>query len=431
MTQASTQWIELKSSDGEGFSSDPSATPAIASLLWSAAGHDNPKDFIAELLPSLSQAFEADCVALTEARDGQWRVASQFGRNHPLPTEFLADVMDREAIGLCQLSDGTSWAAAPLDGRRLRGSVARDGVTENSGEILALGFLKKSAGDEELSEARGQQLATLLPAVIRGLSDVRARFADQRRIRRLEAVLEIAGRWNQTREMEPLLVQMAEAATRLLNADRASIFLWDRASKTLVGRPALGVEEGELRIPEDAGVVGAVVQTGQARRVGYEEDQHEIDRDVDQRLGYQTRNLLCVPLDAADGERLGAFEVINKTDGLFTKQDEEALGELAGHAATALENAQEREGLLDAQRQMTEQAASRAQLIGESPPVAALRTKIEKVAATDLSVLILGENGTGKEVVSQSIHYLSRRRDQPFIAVNCAALSETLLESEL
>ena len=88
-----------------------------------------------------------------------------------------------------------------------------------------------------------------------------------RRLRRLEAILEIASQWNQTREVEPLLVQMAEAATRLLGADRASIFLWDRPNHTLVGRPALGVPSGELRIPDDRGVVGEVIHTGQPRRV--------------------------------------------------------------------------------------------------------------------------------------------------------------------
>ena len=71
------------------------------------------------------------------------------------------------------------------------------------------------------------------------------------------------------------------------------------------------------------------------------------------------------------------------------------------------------------------------QLIGESPAIEALRSTIRRVADTELAILILGENGTGKEVVSQSIHYLSRRRDEPFIAVNCAAITETLLESEL
>ena len=56
---------------------------------------------------------------------------------------------------------------------------------------------------------------------------------------------------------------------------------------------------------------------------------------------------------------------------------------------------------------------------------------MRRVADTDLALLVLGENGTGKEVVSQMVHYLSPRRDEPFIAVNCAALTETLLESEL
>ncbi len=231
--------------------------------------------------------------------------------------------------------------------------------------------------------------------------------------------------------MEPLLVRMAEAATRLLEADRASIFLWDRPNKTLVGRPALGVEGGELRIPDNAGIVGQVVQTGQPRRVDLTNNQEQIDRTVDAQLGYQTRTLLCVPLRGGSGELFGAFEVINKRQGNFNDEDEAALVELAGHAAIALENTQERAELLHTRRQIADQAAAGVRLIGQSPAIEALRQTIRRVAATELAVLILGENGTGKEVVSQSIHYLSPRRDHPFIAVNCAAISETLLESEL
>jgi Nif-specific regulatory protein len=80
---------------------------------------------------------------------------------------------------------------------------------------------------------------------------------------------------------------------------------------------------------------------------------------------------------------------------------------------------------------LAEEAASGTALVGESPAIEALRSTIRRVADTDLAVLILGENGTGKEVVARKIHYLSGRRDEPFIAVNCAALTETLLESEL
>jgi Nif-specific regulatory protein len=224
---------------------------------------------------------------------------------------------------------------------------------------------------------------------------------------------------------------MAQASTRLLNAERASIFLWDRRGKTLVARPALGVEGGELRIPDDTGVVGRVVRTGQPQRVNEQEGQDQIDRQVDQKLGFRTRSLLCVPLLGRSGDLLGAFELINKIDGTFTVDDEAALKELAQHAATALENTQQHEQLLKTRNEMADQAAQGVQLIGECAAVQALKSTIRRVADTDLAILLLGENGTGKEVVAQSVHFLSRRRHEPFVAVNCAALTETLLESEL
>jgi Nif-specific regulatory protein len=97
----------------------------------------------------------------------------------------------------------------------------------------------------------------------------------------------------------------------------------------------------------------------------------------------------------------------------------------------ALEKTQQFEQLLATHRQLVEQAAEGVQLVGRSPAIDALRSTIRRVADTELAIMVLGENGTGKEVVSRLIHYWSRRRDRPFIAVNCAAISETLLESEL
>jgi Nif-specific regulatory protein len=176
-----------------------------------------------------------------------------------------------------------------------------------------------------------------------------------------------------------------------------------------------------------------VIQTGQARRVDMdiEAEQGEVDRRVDRQLKFHTKSLVCVPLRGKSGELFGAFEVINKIGGNFTDADQEALTELAAHAAIALENTQQVEDLLHSRQQIADESAQRVQMIGNCPAIEALRSTIRRVADTDLAVLILGENGTGKEVVAQSIHYGSRRRAEPFVAVNCAAITETLLESEL
>jgi Nif-specific regulatory protein len=138
-----------------------------------------------------------------------------------------------------------------------------------------------------------------------------------------------------------------------------------------------------------------------------------------------------VPLRNSANEVIGAFEVINKQQGPFDDDDQQALTELASYAAGEIESTRQFEQLLNQHKQLVDQAAARVQLLGESPALQQLRATVPRVAGTDLAVLILGENGVGKEVVAQSIHYQSPRRDRPFVAVNCAAIAETLLESEL
>jgi DNA-binding NtrC family response regulator len=70
-------------------------------------------------------------------------------------------------------------------------------------------------------------------------------------------------------------------------------------------------------------------------------------------------------------------------------------------------------------------------IVGESAPMRAVSEQIQKVAATDSTVLLLGESGTGKELFARAVHHLSPRRDRPFVAVNCAAIPDTLIENEL
>ncbi len=392
------------------FASVPSGRAVEAGgILLDASAVTDRVEFLHRLATRIETACQADAVAILRAVAGQWALVAQSGDHVRVPLDLLAETMDREEIVVAGV-----WGAVPL---RASGQQA---------EVLAVRGVDSTGASRAAEVLRG-----LMGIVHSALGGIDTRLADRRRVGQLEAMLQIANQWNQTREVGPLLEQMAAAATRLLEADRASIFLWDRRTKTLVGRPALGVEGGELRVPDDRGVVGQVVQTGQPLRVDSATEPGRINRQVDESLGYETRTILCVPLRSQSGEVIGAFELINRKEGVFRAEDEAVLAELAVHAVIALENARDRQQLLSNTRQIADQAADRISMIGESPAIQALRSIVQRVADTDLAVLILGENGTGKEVVAQLIHYLSDRRDKPFIAVNCAAIPDTLAESEL
>src|SRR5262249_38116272 len=163
---------------------------------------------------------------------------------------------------------------------------------------------------------------------------------------RLRTTLRIASQLGAAREMKPLLELIASEGARLLGSDRASIFIWDRERHEVIACPALGFEGDVLRLPDSAGIVGDCLRTGKAVVVDDAYLDPRFNRQVDVKTGYKTRNLLCVPLVDARGERIGAFEVINRRHGNFTAEDEESLAELGVQAAVALANTREREHLV-------------------------------------------------------------------------------------
>jgi transcriptional regulator with GAF, ATPase, and Fis domain len=381
----------------------------MVALLKGATNAIDSHGYLQQELPRLAAAVGYDYAAVIEAAKGKWRTLAAFGSAKPLPAELANESLDSG-----ESAQQRGWHIGPLSPHRARNQ-------------LFAGYRTQPAG---IDPTREQNLWQSLGDAF---ELVRDRERDKQQLARQDVLLDMAAQGPNNLPLDKLLARLAEASARLLNAERASIFLWDKATHTLVGRPALGVDGSELRIPDDSGIVGQVVHTGQGRRIDSDiaAEQGEIDRRVDQRLKFETRSLLCMPLIGKNNEIFGAFEVLNKRGGLFTADDEHALLDLARHASIALENTQEWEQLLAARRNVADQAEQRARLIGDCPAIQALRSTIAKVADTDLSVLILGQNGTGKEVIAQLIHYKSRRRQEPLLAVNCAALTESLLESEL
>ena len=145
----------------------------------------------------------------------------------------------------------------------------------------------------------------------------------------------------------------------------------------------------------------------------------------------QTNSVLCVPLIMGDRSLGVLYLDTNEPDVHFDSDHLQLASAIAAITAVAIENARHIEWLESENKRLIADAGIEHSMVGESPRMRQVYQFIAKVAPTDSSVLISGESGTGKELAARAIHQNSKRSGKPFIAVNCAALTETLLESEL
>jgi formate hydrogenlyase transcriptional activator len=153
------------------------------------------------------------------------------------------------------------------------------------------------------------------------------------------------------------------------------------------------------------------------------------------------RSVICTPV-VNQGTRVGALYLENNlAPGVFTAGRAQLLQIIAAQAATAIENARlfaeirrlqerlEAENVYLAEEIQTQRGFE--EIVGRTPALQRALARVEQVAATDSTVLILGETGTGKELIARAIHGHSGRRDRPMVSVNCGAISPGLVESEL
>jgi transcriptional regulator with GAF, ATPase, and Fis domain len=143
------------------------------------------------------------------------------------------------------------------------------------------------------------------------------------------------------------------------------------------------------------------------------------------------QSILCVPLSAAD-QPFGVIYLDTSNPATpFSGDDLQLVSAVAGLASIAIENARQFERLDTENRQLRAEVNLDHDMLGQTPRMREVYRFIERVAPSDATVLIHGESGTGKELTARAIHKNSTRRALPFVALNCAALTETLLESEL
>lgn len=148
-------------------------------------------------------------------------------------------------------------------------------------------------------------------------------------------------------------------------------------------------------------------------------------------IASRVRSLICVPLTLLDKPVGLIYLDTSKAQPGFNHGHLQLLTAIAGLASGALENVRQLERLEGENKLLREDIQLKHNMIGESQPMQDVYQLISKVAPTDSTVLIQGESGTGKELAAHAIHHNSPRARRPFVAVNCASLNETLLESEL
>lgn len=379
-----------------------------------------PEQLLEVLLAELRKELQAKSAGVVRQIGHDWIPVAWVGPPQDLCVDLIAESMDQG-----KRIDQQGWSVIPI---LTTAGIADAGPHQALLVPQTLLLEQPTPGTDP-----DDRLVTAMVRLWNSCGLFAERFGEaRRRVERLQQMLDVSAQWQQFEDPDSLLEAIAGAATELLEAERASIFLWDRPRKKLIGKPALGVDGSPLEVEDNVGIVGAVLHSGRPRRWQASSDEEaEINRAVDLRLQFVTRSLVAVPLVAQDGKSIGVFEVINKRSGAFDDEDVDSLTRLATHAAAVIHNNHLRCTAIQSRDRLVENVAGEVQVIGESPPMVALRATIKRVAKTDLALLILGENGTGKEVLARSVHFQSGRRSEPFVAVNCAALVESLLESEL
>jgi formate hydrogenlyase transcriptional activator len=269
---------------------------------------------------------------------------------------------------------------------------------------------------------------------------------------RLRLLLEITSSVNSRLDLRQAVEALSANLFNVMQCDVSALLLPDAESGdlrvTILHNPAARgpLREGSL-VPRNSSIAGQVLRKRKSIRIdSFEEvrDDPEIYGNPDGQLLYQRvveENLKTgcyLPLVGREG-MVGVLMLCRRSDNAFDEEDVVLLEQVACQVGIAVENTLEYEKATKDRDKETKQRlyleeeirAEFGEIVGESPALKTAMSLVSVVAPTDSSVLILGETGTGKELVARAIHKLSNRSEKAFVKLNCAAIPLGLLESEL
>ncbi|MGZ3694242.1 MAG: sigma-54-dependent Fis family transcriptional regulator [Bdellovibrionota bacterium] len=229
---------------------------------------------------------------------------------------------------------------------------------------------------------------------------------------------------------------------RLTRSDRGTLFLATRDGHTynekyLTSKYASGVQEGVIQISSTAGIAGSVFTNDQPLVINDADADPRLNRRVSNDTGYRPQSLLSVPIRSTRGKNFGVLQMLNSQRNAYTDFDLHVTQLIATFAAMAFEQSDTLSSLDETEEKLRHSHAIYHKRINSFTPgsknqaLSEIYEKLPIFAKSDSSILIEGESGSGKEVVAQMLHQFSDRAKKEFVALNCAAIPESLFEAEL
>ena len=268
-----------------------------------------------------------------------------------------------------------------------------------------------------------------------GRNTLQLRIADAFHLmaRDLSALMKIATTINSARGLDAVQRQLLELIFEVVPADSGAILLTEgdgppEEFSSVFGLDRLSGPNRAVRVSRT--ITSRVVSEG-VSILSNEVQESEAFGAAESLIASRIQALLCVPLMLFDRTVGVIYLYASDPQTRFDQDHLQLLTAIAGIAAVALENARHFEWLESENRRLQQDIQVEHNMIGESARMRQVFQFIARVAPTNSTALVRGESGTGKELVARAIHLNSPRKSKPFVAVNCAALTETLLESEL
>jgi two-component system, NtrC family, response regulator HydG len=230
---------------------------------------------------------------------------------------------------------------------------------------------------------------------------------------------------------EKFVESMLEEIVRILNGQRASVFLINTESNELEAVAALGIHKDLLKFDYRKGIAGSVFTTGVSLNIDTKTDKVRFSEEMDKMTGFDTRSIICSPISNREDKIIGVIEVLNKrNEDRFTIEDEKTMKVLALILSSVFHNYNpiSEKSLI---RRFSTPYDREYAWIGRSQQTSDIRKAIVRLKDIDSTLLVSGEPGVGKKLLARIIHNEGKRGLAPYFVINCKGVDEETLHREI